>query len=144
MADYVLYWRRESAAEWEWGESIGHAGSNQFGKLEPGDTVWPISSDEDGLFLLGRIPVDEVVDREEAEEKFDDPWDADWHIVAMSDARIAQSRLDFEELVPRLSFDGKVKIVTGTPSHHHFRAMRKLSPASSSFLASKWDNHTNG
>jgi hypothetical protein len=47
MADYMAYWKidqvRAAIEEAADGHMVDHAASEQFGKVQPGDTVWIVN-----------------------------------------------------------------------------------------------------
>jgi len=139
MADYIMYWRRDTAATFKPGENVDHAASQQFSRLHPNDVVWIITTGEHGLRLFARIVVRELLGRLAAQRAFgQDIWKADWHVAGARGSRIARSEIPFDQLGLELEFEGDRDRVVGHPSHHHFRAMRRLKSRSSSLLETVW------
>lgn len=138
MSDYVHYWKPESVKQCSRGEWITYAGSNQYGKLEPGDRVWVVAKDDDGLRLFAKIGVQEVLPEEKASQRFDDLWPAEWHVVATDDSRVASRRIPFGETAAALEFTGGKKSIDGKPSWIHFWRLRQTTPESAERIEALW------
>lgn len=138
MSDYVHYWNRDSVEETGHDEAITGPGSNQYGKLQPGDRVWVVAMDDDGLHLFAKIGVREVLPEKEAKRKFDDLWPAEWHVRATDDSRTAKCRIPFGETAAALEFTGGKKSIDGEPSWIHFWSLRQVTSDSAARIESLW------
>ena len=90
MTSYLSYWKprtvrfiiRHVAETGD--ENMTHSASNQYERVQPGDTVWIATVIKGGLAILGRIVVATCTNQSEAERllRTDDLWPALWHIIA--------------------------------------------------------------
>ena len=61
--DFLAYWKPSTLeAELRIGGLLNHAASNQYRRVDAGDTVWLVSVLDGRLRLIGRIIVGQVVD----------------------------------------------------------------------------------
>lgn len=90
MAHFLAYWRPSTVRDMlgRTPQLLNHAASNQYGRVDPGDTVW-ISTVWPGghLLLIGRIRVNEVTDQKTASRilRTRDLWEATRHLLADHD-----------------------------------------------------------
>lgn len=120
------------------GERLGNPGSNQYQKLEPGDRVWVVALDEEGLYLFAKIGVEDVIPQDEARKRLDDLWPAEWYVDATGDSRVAVERIPFKDTAATLKFTGRKKSIDGEPSWIHFWNLREVTPASAERIDSLW------
>jgi hypothetical protein len=82
------------------GEPLGHAASNQYGRMGivPGDVLYIAYLDYKLLHLLGRLPVEQLLTQAQAEQRFGMPvWEASLHAVgASSDVAVFDLRVPDE------------------------------------------------
>jgi hypothetical protein len=94
--NFLFYWRSEEiAAAIECGR-LNHAASEQFKRLEVGDTIWICgTTDRSRLATVGPLRVDEIVDQREAERRLGHRiWDAEYHVLAHDPAEAREVPLD--------------------------------------------------
>jgi hypothetical protein len=140
MADYITYWRRVSADRWDWGEQIDSAGSNNFRRVSTGDTIWIVASDDDGLYLLAKIIVGEVLERAQAVKKLGkDIWEADYTVTGAPGSFIASKRIAFEPIALDLEFSTGTT-VEAPVRFRQFWALRRSAPRSGSQLEQIWSD----
>lgn len=105
MTHFLSYWKPESAeTAGAHDDLLEHSASDQYKRVEPGDTVWIVTFSDGGLWLIGRIVVGQVTDQAGAERRFgtDDLWDAKYHIIAVKGTEIPVSDLDIKNLAGSL------------------------------------------
>jgi hypothetical protein len=138
--DFLMYWRPETA-ETELGAVLDHAGSQQFKRVQAGDTDWVVTSTEGQLQLLGRIEVEDIVDQQTAERRVGGRlWQSDFHALAKPGTEMTTVRIPVTDVAPNLRFVGKsdrLSISSGNIDPRQLQAMRRLTPRSARLLASK-------
>ena len=101
MTAYLQTWSAGvNAAREREGESIEIAGSNQYPRvgLAPGDVIYIVYLDEKRMHLIGRLPVAEIIDRQEAVQRRGPAiWRATSYAVARRDTT---ERFVFDLRVP--------------------------------------------
>ncbi|MCL6504890.1 MAG: hypothetical protein K6T86_19605 [Pirellulales bacterium] len=143
--DFLAYWKPDTA-DWNVakGGPLNHAASNQFGRVEPGDTVWLVTVRSGRLYLLGRIIVGRVTDQEGAARALhttkDYLWEADYHIIAANGTAHEITDLDIHSLAASLRFESptgrdRLAVADNMVSAQQLQAMRVLSPASAELLS---------
>lgn len=124
------------------GELLTHAASSQFNKVgvEVGDHVYVVGTDHGDLLLLGRLVVAEVIDLDEAQQRYGaNVYPAPDHLVGSGTA------LDLNRRVPRAivaqleRFSGKpfsTPGAGGTVTGNGMRATGRITATSARLLAS--------
>ena len=83
--DFLSYWKPETAdRSLDVGGTLGHIASNQYSRVEAGDTVWLVTVQAGELYLLGRVLVGQVTTQDEASRLLgtSDLWESSVHILA--------------------------------------------------------------
>lgn len=151
-ADFLMLWR------WEYlktsleasGGRLTNAGSEQFGRVCPGDRLWLVTIPKDSylrstgrLLLLGPLRVDRVVSRAEAVKLLGraNIWNASLHAIADMDAAERACQLDITSLAPDLRFAGardRLTLDDGRVSALQLQTLRRLTPASAALMTERW------
>lgn len=145
-ADYLSYWKRSTVQRVLEDESplLGHAASEQYGRVEPGDTVWIVTTWSGGhLMLLGPILVAQRTDRETAATllRTDDLWEATHHILAPRGREAVARDVDLSDLAADLRFESdRDRLDTSDPPKiaSQMQSMRRLTPGSAALLRERW------
>lgn len=135
MADYLSYWLPSTVAN-EIGRPINHAASEQFRKVDPGDTIWFASILDHRLHLIGRLVVERVVSQSEAQTELgrDDVWKARYHVLSKPGTIVVARRLDVSRLTTELRFDGKIDRFPARVTGQSLQTMRRLTETSAVLL----------
>lgn len=148
MAQFLAYWRPATLRDMLAGpkQLLNHAASNQYGRVEPNDTVWIVTAWPGGhLVLVGRIPVAEVVDHQTAVRKLrtKDLWEASHHVLAVPDRAEPIREVDVLDIAPSLRFESerdRLDLADGKVDGKQLQTMRTLTPASAELLKQAWEN----
>ncbi len=144
--DFLQLWHH-TTADWHLSESyiLSHAGSDQFHRVQPGDTIWTVTVYPPGeLVLLGRLRVGERTDYQGARERFrtDDIWEAKYHVIAESGTEEPLQEVDLMDVARELRFVSKINdrldLVDGLVKAQQLQTMRELTPESAKMLEGKW------
>jgi hypothetical protein len=144
--DFLAYWKPSTVdLQLEAGGPQDHAASNQFDRVEKGDTVWLVTVRHGRLRLVTRIVVGHVTDQAGAARLLRcepaDLWEADYHVVAAKGTELEIVDADVQGLAPSLRFESaaghdRLTIAEdGTVNAQQLQTMRILSPASAALLA---------
>jgi hypothetical protein len=124
---------------------LGHAGSEQFYRVRPDDTVWAMTVYPPGeLVLLGRLRVGECKDLEGAKRRLgtDDVWEASYHVIAKPGSAEALREVDLTRLAGELRFRSKVNdrldVTDGFVRAQQLQTMRELTSESATLLEEIW------
>ena len=137
----MSYWKPATATAEARTKRLSHASSNQFGRVEDGDTVWLVTVRSGSLELIGKIEVESVCDQEDAAERLEmaahDLRDDSHHLIA-TDGGLTPVWLDIHELEPRIRFistTGKDRLdLSGGRVANQLQTMRELTPESAEIL----------
>jgi hypothetical protein len=133
--DLLSYWKPKTASNnaQDGDGLLEHSASNQYGRLEIGDTVWLVTVREGDLYLLGRITVSRLLPREEALRAFpgEDLWDAKYHICSEPGKAQPIKEIHLGHLTGKLRFQsliGKDRLVltNGKVNPQQLQTMRIL------------------
>jgi hypothetical protein len=147
MARDLLQLWHHTTADWHLSEGyvLSHAGSDQFHRVLPDDTVWAVTVYPPGeLVLLGRLRVGESTDREGARERLatDDLWEARYHIIAKQGTEEPLREVDLMDVAGDLRFVSKVNdrlnLVDGLVNAQQLQTIRRLTAESAAMLEEKW------
>ena len=135
MTDWLSYWLPDTF-ERERGRPLNHAASEQFGKVDTGDTVWFVTIRDGYLRLIGRLEVDKVVGQREAERilRTQDLWPARYHLIPKSGTISRATSIDISGIALELRFEGTVDRLKTGYKGQAFQSMRRLTPASAMLL----------
>ncbi|HKA08226.1 MAG TPA: hypothetical protein VKD71_13285 [Gemmataceae bacterium] len=142
--DFMSYWRPDTLDdEIEAGGLLQHAASNQYGRVEVGDTVWLVTTRSGQLRLIGRIVVGQITDQDGAARALGSTklWQADYHILAADGTAREVADLDTQRLAPQLRFrsaNGSDRLTidaAGLVSAQQLQTMRLLAPNSAELLS---------
>ena len=124
------------------GLPLDYAGSEKLGHVDVGDTLWPVTTDNGALYLIGRVVVGtKIQGQENAEEFFKNRrlWQSTWHVAAQPGTVSVGQWLDLSGIVGQLRFDSKADRLTVLPGNkingQQLRSNRKLTQASVALLA---------
>ncbi len=140
--DRLAYWKPKTAAHnLEVGGALNHAASNQFHRVEEGDTVWLVFVRSGELLLLGGIKVGQVTDSEGAALALGtrDLYESDHHILAANGTAHPIQEIPITHLASRLRFESKggsdrLKIEAGHVNPQQLQTMRVLTQDSAEML----------
>jgi hypothetical protein len=156
MADYMAYWKTdqvraaiEDAAE---GHMVDHAASEQFGKVQPGDTVWIVNIEKGThrFLLVARIEVGAVVGQREAnrvlKDRYGDDYDvyrATHHLIAIEGSEEPGREIPLGAVARRLRFVSpeprdRLTITDGRIDAQQVRSLRELTPETIEIFEGLW------
>ena len=144
--DFLAYWKPSTVdAQVATGGPQNHAASEQYGRVQPGDTVWLVTVRGGRLRLVTGITVGRVTGQAGAAALLGVPaadlWEAEYHIVAAAGTGREIVERDIQHLAPRLRFvsaGGNDRLTLGDDglvNAQQLQTMRVLSPASAGLLA---------
>jgi hypothetical protein len=139
MSDYLQYWKFPYNPDPL--NRLNHTAGDQFGRLHPGDIVWPVTiKDDRRLYLLGPIVVGRVVSEREARRILgtSDLWAARYHVIARKGTVASVREIDIHPIVPKLRFDGVVDRLPRRYSGRHLQSIRRLTPESAMLVSRVW------
>jgi hypothetical protein len=140
--DFLQLWHH-TTADWHLAEEwfLRHAGSEQFYRVKPNDTVWVVTVYPPGeLVLLGRLRVGECTDLEGAKRRLgtDDVWEAKHHVIAKPGTEEPSREVDLTDIARQLRFRSKVndrlEVTDGFVRAQQLQTMRELTPESATML----------
>lgn len=147
--DFLAYWKPGTVDAEKLTGPVDHAGSAQFGRVKPGDTVWMVTTRDGRLFLVTSIAVGHVTSREGAAELLgtsaSNLWDAEHHIVAAKGTSREIAEFDIQHIAAQLRFvssSGHDRLTIGEDGivyAQQLQTMRVLSPASAQLLSEESD-----
>src|SRR5262249_55739296 len=140
MAEYLLYWRYETAEQLQGAGELEYVASDQLGSVRPGDRVWTVTFRQDTPYLVGYVDVAEVVGKAEAERRIESRplWGAGRYAIAGRSGRQRASFVDLTGLVSELSFDGRIGRLPEKLTFTSFRRIRRLTANSAELLRRLW------
>lgn len=143
-SEWLMYWRRQEAADVLDAGLLLSIGSNQLRRVKPGDTIWiACSSADGGLEAIGRIHVGQVVTRSVARKLLPyEPYKRDWHAIAAEGTAAAPRRVDLADLVPELRFGGANPVESldvEKPLGRQLQTMRLLTPEAAKQVRDRWN-----
>ncbi len=139
---FLAYWQpKEHDKALRRGRPLTYAASNQYSRVEPGDTVWIVSIRDGSLRLIGRMLVDQVCDREAAKTILDedDLYPAKYYVIPATESVRMAKDIDIHHLVPRLRFESKKDHLEVDQNGHlhggQLQSIRRLTEDSTVLLA---------
>jgi len=154
MAHFMKYWKWPTVQPRyeEIIPTLRHMGSRQFSRAAPGDVIWMVTVQPvtDVLFLVGKLTVGWLGDRDEAMQRLSVPWlwDAPLHVIAREVMEGSGHGEPFKEISLRdvcaglrfISPGGKDRLrTTGGRVHPtQLQTMRQLTGASARLLEQLW------
>jgi len=156
MADYMAYWKtdqvRAALEDVTHGHMVDHAASEQFGKVQPGDTVWIVNIEKGThrFLLVARIEVGNVVGQREANRvlkaRHGDEYDvyrATHHLLAIEGSGESAREIPLDPIAPQLRFvapqsRNRLTITGGQVDQQQVRAVRKLTPETIEIFEVLW------
>jgi hypothetical protein len=156
MADYMAYWKtnqvRAATKEAAGGHMIDHAASQQFGKVQPGDTVWIVNIEKGThrFLLVARIEVGAVIGQREANRvlkaRYGDGYDvyrAAHHLLAIEGSEETAREIPLDPIARQLRFVApqsrdRLKITDGQVDQQQVRAVRELTPDTIEIFEGLW------
>lgn len=144
--DFLQLWHHTTAdGHLREGRILGHAASEQFHRVRPGDTVWVVTVYPSGeLILLGRLRVAECTDQEGATERLgtNDVWEASHHVIAEPGTQEPLREVDLMDIAGELRFESKVNdrldLADRLVNAQQLQTMRRLTSDSAMILEKKW------
>ena len=144
--EYLAYWKPRTADDQlAIGGPLRHAASNQFGRIEKGDTVWIVTVREGRLHLVAQVVVERVTGQSGAARVLDcneaDLWSAAYHIIGEPGTELPLLDVDIQSLAQSLRFDSasgnnRLRIgEDGLTSAQQLQTMRLLTAASAEALS---------
>lgn len=148
MPRHFLQLWHHTTAEWHLERKwvLDHTASDQkrLSNVEPDDAIWAVTVYPEGeLFLLGRLVVEECVNQEEADSRFEyDVWQAKYHVIAKSGTEESLQEISLLHVAQDLRFVSKgndhLDLVDGRVNAQQLQTMRELTPESARMLEEKW------
>lgn len=156
MADYMAYWKTdqvhaalEDAAR---GHMVDHAASEQFGKVQTGDTVWIVNIEKGThrFLLVARIEVGAVVGQREANRvlkaRYGEDYDvyrATHHLLAIEGSQEPAREIPLDPVARQLRFVApqsrdRLTITAGQVDQQQVRAVRGLTPDTIEIFEGLW------
>lgn len=137
--DYLSYWTPKTVEQEPKPIVLNHAASDQYYRLERGDTVWIVTMKDKQLRLLGKIRVDAITNQKEAERRLgtDDVWAARYHIFAAAGDDTRSFCLNISEHAERLRFESvndRLILNDGQVNPQQLQSMRQLTPETALLL----------
>jgi hypothetical protein len=140
--DFLAFWRLDTVDDaLRDGKMLDYAGSNQYARVESGDTVWLVTVRDGRLRLVGRILVDRVTNRDGVASVVGAGglWPADHYILPAADTVRPVADIDIHHLVTELRSGGASDRLTlavdGAVNGQQIQAMRLLAGNSAQLLA---------
>jgi hypothetical protein len=140
MAKHFLSYWKPSTVDNDGRSALMHSASNQYGRVDIGDTVWIVTLREGELELYGKLVVAKVCDQITAaiELKSDDLWDASHHIIAKNGG-LYPVKMNIQKLAQKVRFNSatgktKLELVEGETNPAQLQTMRELTFESGQML----------
>ena len=156
MADYMAYWKtdqvRVALEDATHGHMVDHAASEQFGKVQSGDTVWIVNIEKGThrFLLVARIEVGNVVGQREANRVLKarhgdhyDVYGATHHLLAIEGSEEAAREIPLDPVAAQLRFAApqsrdRLTITEGQVDQQQVRAVRELMPDTIEIFEGLW------
>lgn len=134
MADYLFYFKSSTFKE----KIIDYSASNQFSKIQRGDTLWIVQMLSKRLFLIGRLAVSRRVDRAEAERSLGrkNLWEARYYALTKNPE--PHQQIDITDVAVRLRFRGNRDRLPSNFTGQHLQSIRTLTGDSPALLQDYW------
>lgn len=109
---FLSYWRPTTAdAALARGGLLNHIASNQYDRVNVGDTIWVVTVRHGAAYLIGRVDAARVVDQIEAgrllKVKAESLWDASHHIIAEDRTAAPLREIAISDIAARLRFQSE-------------------------------------
>lgn len=107
---FFSYWKLPQVVRHlddEGNHPVRHTGSEQLDKVAVGDVIWIITVKDGDLLSVGRLPVEYLVNREEAMKMLDADeflWKSSLHAICDEKRAVPMNVLRISDLVPALWF----------------------------------------
>jgi len=144
--NFLVYWRPETVeSQFRLNSLLEYAGSEQFDdRVQPGDTLWIVSSRDGVLYLLGRLVVGMAMSTAEIEALgHTDLWNSTRHVLAAEGTAQPMQQIRLNEVAADLSFQStrapRLKIEQGRVNAQSLQAMRQLTTESAAMLSRIWE-----
>ena len=155
MAQFIKYWKWPTVQP-RYDEpvpTLRHMGSRQLSRAAPGDVIWMVTVQPgtDLLFLVGKLTVGWIGDRDAAAQRLGNPrlWDAPFHVIAQEVIDRRGQGEPFKEISLRqvagdlrfISPSGKDRLRAAGGRVHptQLQTMRRLTNESARRLTQLWD-----
>jgi hypothetical protein len=146
VSDFLAYWKNSTVLDVLESDDplLDYAGSNQFGRVQNGDTVWFTTVWPGGqMVLLGRIRAAVRANQNEAEQLLAgrDLWEATEYIISGVDTAEPLREVDIGDIAADLRFESKIdrlQTVAGRVNANQLQSMRRLDNASAALLLGRW------
>ena len=144
---FMLYWKPATVEHHLACDFLlRNAGSSQLARVDPGDTLWIVTTAEgDLLGLAGRLCVGAVVSLAEARRRLgtDDLWPSPFHALARPGSAEPMRGISLEDIAADLKFTGSaIDCLTvardGSVNPIELKTMLELSPDSAALLERVW------
>lgn len=160
MAHFLKYWKWPTVQP-RYDEAVPtlrHMGSRQFRRVAPGDVIWMVTVQPgtDILFLVGKLTVGWIGDRDTAAQRLGNPrlWDAPLHVIAREVSEGWGQGEPFKEISLRavagdlrfISPGGRDRLRSSGGRVHptQLQTMRQLSGESAQLLTRLWASASAG
>jgi hypothetical protein len=142
---WLQYWKPNEIIDARSAGLLHHIASEQLGRVDPGDTVWIVSTRPPAhLIALGPIRVNKVISRATARRLLPyEPWDSQFHIVIPPTRAERAVDVPIDTIAARLRFESNTAPrldlnVKGRGVAMQLQQIRRLTPASAALLARTW------
>ncbi len=144
MAQHFLSYWVPTTEKREPLEPLDHSASDQYGRVNVGDTVWIVTVRSGGQFILiGRIVVDAITDDAGARKRLrtNTIWEAKFHIFAKPKKAEPRDQIDISDIAKALRFESKKDRLNpkgGQLIQQQLQTMRRLTIESAALLTQRW------
>ncbi len=146
---FFLYWKLPQVLRHlhdQGNPPVYHLGSEQLDKVAVGDVIWIITVEDGDLLLVGRFPVEHLVNREEAGKilNTDDLWESSLHAVCNEKNAKPMNVLRISDLLPALWFntqkeDTQIELEKdNTINGRRLQTIKRLAPDSVELIEHVW------
>lgn len=135
-----MLWRPDSRR----GERLVYLGSGYLKKVRRADTIWVVMMDAHRLTLIGRLVVDQIVDRQGAARRLRDGPGIDTPLYAFSREPEAYRRIDIHGIARELTFGGTARPLPAGFTGQHLQSMRTLTSGAARLVEAAWERQSPG
>ena len=128
VSDFLFYVKNTTILT----KRIEYGTSEQLDRVKERDTLWIVTFHNKRLYLRGRIKVDRIVPRDEAEQLLGrrDVFSSKYYALPRPGQAEGRRNVDITNMAVELRFEGGVDQLPMGFSAQHLRTMRQLSPPS--------------
>lgn len=147
MAEFLLYWKSLDTVSEVGEEALEHLGSEQLGRVSPGDTLFLLTGHRGEIFLFNRFRVGEIMSRDETIQRLgtEDVWESELHAMTPPGAGEAIRIIPLPpDLLRELRFISSTRNrldvkPNGYVNAQQLQTLRRLTSDSADLLAGFWE-----